>query len=79
MMTVCGKMKHHGTESLRYMYARNRKYRDGKWKGGGKVHDNREPGTAEIIMVLAALIVLILICRKQLVELAAWFYRSLYR
>ena len=79
MMTVCGKMKHHGTESLRYMYAQDRKYRDGKRKGGGKVHDNREPGMAEIILILVILIVLILICRKQLAELAAWFYSGLYR
>lgn len=61
------------------MYAQNRKFRDGKRKGGGKVHNNRGMGTAEIIMVLAVLIILILICRKQLAGLAAWFYRNLYR
>ena len=79
MMTVCGKMKHHGTESLRYMYAQNRKSRDGKQKGGGEVQDNRGMGTAEIIMVLAVLIILMLVFRKQLAGLAAWFYGSLYR
>ena len=51
----------------------------GKWKGGGKVHDNRGMGTAEIILILAVLIILTLIFRKQLAELAAWFYGSLYR
>ena len=43
------------------------------------MQDNRGLGTAEIILILAVLIVLTLICRKQLVELAAWFYGSLYR
>lgn len=79
MMTVCGKMTHHGTESSLYMYAQNRKSRDGKRKGGGEVHDNRGMGTAEIIMILAVLIILMLICRKQLAGLAAWFYSGLYR
>ena len=72
-------MKHHGTEFSGYVYAQNRKYRDGKRKGGGKVQDSRGMGTAEIIMVLAVLIILMLVFRKQLAGLAAWFYGSLYR
>ena len=72
-------MTHHGTESSGYMYAQDRKSRDGKRKGGEEVHDNRGLGMAEIIMILAVLIILTLIFRKQLAGLAAWFYGSLYR
>ena len=78
MMAVYREMTHHGTESFLYMYAQDRKYRDGKRKGGGEVQDNRGMGMAEILMVLAVLIILTLVFRKQLAGLAAWFCSSLY-
>ncbi len=43
------------------------------------MQDNRGMGTAEIILILAVLIILTLVFRKQLAGLAAWFYGSLYR
>ncbi len=43
------------------------------------MQDNREPGMAEVILILTILIVLTLIFREKIVELVAWFYRSLYR
>ncbi|MDE5598479.1 MAG: hypothetical protein K2J04_11715 [Lachnospiraceae bacterium] len=36
-------------------------------------------GTAEIIMILAVLVILTLIFKGKIVELTAWFYGSLYR
>ena len=52
-----------------------------RWKatGGEKVHDNRRSGMAEIILILAVLIVLTFIFREKLVELMSWSYRWLYR
>ena len=40
--------------------------------------DDRGMGTAGIILALAVLIILILIFRQKLVELAVWFYRNLF-
>ena len=81
MMAVCGKMTHHGTESSGYMYGAEQEIPGwkGKWRGGEEVHDNRGMGMSEVILILAVLIILTLIFRKQLAGLAAWFYRSLYR
>ena len=77
-MAVCREIVYHGT-GAKYMCSIKQEIPRQKAAGGGKVHDNRGMGMAEVILILAIFIVLTLIFREKKVELVSWFYRSLYR
>ena len=75
-MALHREIVYHETESEKYTYATGRKSSNQERQGGGKVHNNRGLGTAEIILVLAVLIVLIFLYRERMVELAVSLCRE---